>query len=175
MGPPQMHLAAMLVLLDALLFYWDFKTTFVRWYGKFLRLLLGPLIIGETDSLPNPPSKDATKPPQILPSKKLQYPTRLWNAKIFLCLFAAGDIKCVDRWNGKISQGWVSCWIDSFIWSAELGATLTHQKAFTCCTSTNLSHKGRRGLASSLSKYWKMLFKGHNFIYLVCISVWVGE
>ena len=83
MGPPQMHLAAMLELLDALLFYWDFKTTFVRWYGKFLRLLLGPLIIGETDSLPNPPSKDATKPPQILPSKKLQYPTRLWNAKIF--------------------------------------------------------------------------------------------
>ena len=145
MGPPQMHLAAMLELLDALLFYWDFKTTFVRWYGKFLRLLLGPLIIGETDSFPNPPSKDATKPPQILPNKKLQYPTRLWNAKIFLCLFAAGDIKCVDRWNGKISQGWVSCWIDSFIWSAELASSTLTQKELLPVVHQQISHTKEGG------------------------------
>ena len=122
-------------------FDWDFITTaFVRWYSRFfktylLALLRSLLIIGKTDSLPTlliSKSKDATKPlPKNYPLKTaaISLLAWLWNAKkIFLYLLNYLDIKCVDRRNGKISQGWVSCWIDSFIWSAELASTPTQKE-----------------------------------------------
>ena len=123
--------------------------------ADFLRLIYWPwslLIIGKTDSLPT-----------LLISKQRCNKTSPKNCcNILACLAMKCqedffilyllnylDIKCVDRRNGKISQAWVSCWIDSFIWSAELASTPT-QKELLPVVHQQISSLTQRELESIL-------------------------